>query len=145
MSYSIYVGCGLKHAPASFKAKVQEMKKMLCEKGFEVTEFVSDPDATDEQVYENDILTMVSNCDFVIAVLDHPSTGLGLELGAALFRYNKPVLGLARDPEQVSRLIRGIKAEFDENMFKLEKCTNLMWMNDRILPDFLRGLEATFW
>ncbi len=136
----IYVGCALNRAPDEFKQRVVAMKGLLRDMGHSVMEFVTDPEATDESVYENDILTMVRGCDCVVAVIDFPSTGLGLELGAALFRYKKPVLGLTSNLQQQSRLIRGVRREFGKKHFLLVESTHSTWITEEIISSFLKDV-----
>lgn len=116
----IYVGCALLHASDESKQKVSNFKKTLKDQGHTVLEFVTNPNATNEEVYNNDIIECVGKCDLMIAFVDLPSTGLGFEMASALFRFKKPVIAVChKDNEaKVSRLIRGIGGEVGPELFQ---------------------------
>jgi hypothetical protein len=107
---SIYVGCALKHAPEEYKESIKKLKNKLSSiKNVKILEFVVRHDATPKEIYENDIIDCVMNCDLMIADFSHPSLGLGYEVATMLETRNKPVLGFANKNAIVSSLILGIQ------------------------------------
>jgi len=116
----IYVGCALLHASEESKQKVANFKKTLKDQGQTVLEFVTNPNATNEEVYSNDIIECVGKCDLMIAFVDLPSTGLGFEMASALFRFKKPVIAVCHrdNGAKVSRLIKGIGGEMGPELFQ---------------------------
>ena len=103
----VYFACALKNAPQEFIDECIKLRQQLKNK-FEVLEFVLDQNSTPSNLYENDILYCVKNADFLVAVLDYPSLGVGYEIATAVERYNKKVLGFATEGAVVSSLIQGI-------------------------------------
>lgn len=108
-STKLYVGCSLTHAPEQFKQDVQTFKDTLRDQGHELFDFVGLVDGSPEDVYQWDIGHCVRDCDAFVAICDYPSTGLGWELCEAT-RLNKPVLALAHEQSQVTRLVLGAAA-----------------------------------
>jgi hypothetical protein len=106
----IYVGFSITGAPPEFIARVQELREALREH-FEVMEFVPVTEGTCADVYRNDIKECVANCDLMVAICDHPSTGLGYEMCYAAEVAQKPLLAVAHHGSNVSRLIQGIDQE----------------------------------
>ncbi|NBV77287.1 hypothetical protein EBR66_03950 [bacterium] len=89
----VYVGCALTHAPESFKEMVAQFKAQLARAGYaEILDFVDMHDSTPTQAYDHDI-GCVRSCDALIAFLDLPSLGLGMELQEAIVQ-GKAVLCL---------------------------------------------------
>lgn len=102
----VYVGCSLVKATEEFVAFVADFKRRLAEEsGTEVLEFVGLSAGTPAVVYETDIGN-VEQCDVLIAFVDEPSTGLGMEIQHAM-NLAKPVLALAREGETVTRMVIG--------------------------------------
>jgi hypothetical protein len=116
----IYVGCSLTHAPEEFIASVEELKKRLS-KTYEVFDFVGLTKGTARQIYQWDINRCVASCDLFVAICDHPSIGLGYELGTALEAFGKPVLAVAHKSASLSRLVQGI----DKPHFSFKRYENL--------------------
>lgn len=87
----IYVGCALSGAPPEFVARVQMFKKALRARDFEVINWYGDDGRPHPEmggrgvVYDHDIWKGVGGCDLFVVIADEPSTGLGIELGAAIF------------------------------------------------------------
>ena len=52
----------------------------------------------------------MAQCDLFVAICDHPSIGLGYELGTAIEQFAKPVLALAHQDAHITRLVLGIDA-----------------------------------
>ena len=103
----IYIGCSLTHAPQDFLALVDKVKSEL-KKEYEVLEFLGLSKGTSEDVYKQDIQRNIVQCDMFVAICDHPSIGLGYEMAAALEKYSKPTIALAKEGSQISRLALGI-------------------------------------
>ncbi len=107
MKTSIYVGCALTHAPQEYHDQVAQLKLHLGNH-FRVKEFLGLTAGNPQDVYHEDIRCGVGGADVFVAFADYPSTGLGLELGAAVWRCNKPVLLMWQRNSMVTRLIKGI-------------------------------------
>jgi hypothetical protein len=115
MSHQIvlYTGCALTYASEAYKEKVFELREILRrELGVLVLEFLGMSEGTPADVYQRDIEECVGGCDLLVALADGPSTGLGLEIGAALWKFQKPVLVLAEESAKVTRLILGLPDHF---------------------------------
>ncbi len=104
----LYVGCALTHAEEDFRQSVEKFKENLRKADYEVLDFlwVLDDDPTPKQVYEWDIKGCVKNCDVLVGICDHPSLGLGFEIGEAV-RMGKRVILIAHNETKVSRLVVG--------------------------------------
>jgi hypothetical protein len=112
----IYFGCGLTHAPESFKQQVADFKQKIREMfNVEVLEFFGTSSGTSSDVYRKDIHECVKECDIMIGDCTYPSTGLGWEMGTSVEKYRKPVLAIASVSSNVTRLVVG--AECEENPF----------------------------
>ncbi|MEX0931696.1 MAG: hypothetical protein WDZ88_03015 [Candidatus Paceibacterota bacterium] len=107
MKTSIYVGCALTHAPQEYRDSIADLKWRLGHY-FRVKEFLGLTAGDEFAVYHEDIRCGVGGADIFVAFADYPSTGLGLELGAAFWRFQKPVLLLWQEDAVVTRLIKGI-------------------------------------
>jgi hypothetical protein len=145
-SVKIYVGCKITNAPEDFSLCVKGLKArlekhMVHGRKIEVFDFLGKVLGTSPDVYKWDIWRCVRRCHFFVAVATHESTGLGYELGTAIERYGKPVLGLAyKDPTQtdlelnITRLVKGI----DDPRFTLQSYTTL----DEIEHDIVTWVEG---
>ncbi len=100
----IYVGCGLTHAPESFKKAVQQLKEALKSvSNLVVLEFLGLENGTARDVFIHDI-GCVSKCDLMIAICDEPSIGLGVEMGIQM-QTGKPILAFGHESSKITRLI----------------------------------------
>src|SRR5262245_9476540 len=105
----LYVGCAIEcNRDPGFLPRVAELKKQLG--GFyEILHFQGAREANPQPkaVYRTDIDECCATCDVFLAICDYPSTGLGLEIGACLWKRNPPVhvLAVASNGMKVSRLI----------------------------------------
>ena len=107
--FSIYVACGLKHAPEEYRNFITEFKGHLSfETGYNILDFKLDQRSSPGEVYTHDIGNQVRISDVIIADLSYPSTGEGYEMATQIEKYGKPVIGLAKAGSEVSRLILGI-------------------------------------
>lgn len=101
----IYVGCGLTHAPESFKRFVENFKdKLRIIPGIEVLDFMGVVSGTPREVYHHDINVCVRGCDLLVAICDFPSIGLGWEMATQVSR-GKPLLAFGHCGSKVTRLI----------------------------------------
>ena len=73
---------------------------------FEILEFC-DADVPPNQIFEHDIDYCVRVADFILAIADFPSTGLGYEVGTMVEKYGKPVLAVAHRNSAVSGIVTG--------------------------------------
>jgi len=106
---TIYVGCALTDVPEdereAFVAFIVTFKRMLLNSGFEVLEFIGLTGGTEVDVYRHDH-KCVENGDLFVAVCDHPSIGLGMEVEYAI-TIKKPTLAVAREGKRVTRILTG--------------------------------------
>ena len=107
----LYIGCALTIVPQDkkevFWGIIKEIKKEL-NKNFEILEFKGLGDFTTKEVYDFDIKECVMKADYMLAICDYPSLGLGYELGTAVEKMGIPVLAMAHKDLPVAKLIRGI-------------------------------------
>lgn len=112
MKTKLYVGCalgGLKDTEKEeFLKQIVRVKEVLRTKGFDVLEFMGLGDQTPLEVYEHDILHCVATCDAMLAVCDHPSTGMGYEMATVIEKRGLPVLVVAHKDAFVSKIVRGV-------------------------------------
>lgn len=113
----LYVGCALTHSSAEFKEAIAQLKTSLRVQGYEILDFFGVVDGDPEAVYRRDIVHCVRDCDGFIAICDHPSTGLGFELGEAT-RLKKHILALAQNDAKVTRLVQGAAIVEENFSFK---------------------------
>jgi len=125
----LYVGCGLTHAPQTFKDQVEEMKAQLGQE-WNVLQFLGTTAGTSTDVYRVDILENVATCDAFVAVMDEPSWGLGWESREAVL-LNKPSLLVAAS--KITRLAFGAVEHFSKIM-KYREYEDLV----RDVPEIIR-------
>ncbi len=101
----IYVGCALTHASDDFKKKVEELKERF--RGVpmvSVLDFMGVIGGTAREVYVHDIINCVGQCDIMVAICDHPSTGLGWKMATQVGR-GKPLLAFGHLNSKITHLI----------------------------------------
>ncbi len=118
MKRKIYIGCSLTHSPQEFKDLVTKLKGELSSE-YEILEFLGLEKGTPADVYKADILQGITRSDFLVALCDYPSIGLGYEMATALEKYSKPTLGLAHVDAKVTRFVEGI----DHPMYTFKRYT----------------------
>jgi hypothetical protein len=113
-SRKLYVGCALTTIPTEkreeFLEMINEVKKRLSEH-FILLEFIGieNPNKeTPQEVYKYDIHECVMNADYMLAICDYPSLGLGYEIAVAVEKQGMPVFAVAHKNFSITRLIRGI-------------------------------------
>lgn len=110
----IYVGCAITTVPedkrAHFINLVKNVKNEIRDAGHEVLEFRTAlfPNATAQEVYTHDIRDCVEAADAMLAICDHPSTGLGYEMAVAIEKQGIPVVAVAHTDSEVTKLVLGI-------------------------------------
>lgn len=114
--FDVYVGCSLTQAPPWFRGWITRLKNMLRRSGLKVAEFVGTKKGTPRGVYAHDINTCVAKSRLFVAVCDLPAIGVGMEMGAALFRFGRPVFAVVRKGTKMSRLIIGASHVFQARM-----------------------------
>jgi hypothetical protein len=111
MKKKLYIGCALTVVPPEkrmgFVALIEEVKKEL-RNHFEVMDFLGLGDFTPKEVYNFDIKECVMKADYMLAICDYPSLGLGYEMATAIEKLSIPVLAVAHKDAVVAKLIRGI-------------------------------------
>jgi nucleoside 2-deoxyribosyltransferase len=100
----LYVGCALTDAPEDFRNDVENLIETLG-KDWQVLKFLGLVGGTNADVYTQDIGN-VRKCAAFLAIIDYPSTGLGLELGEAS-KLAKPTLLTQRADKGGSRIVLG--------------------------------------
>jgi hypothetical protein len=116
----LYIGCSLTQASPEFVEQVEDLKSTL-RKDHEVFDFLGLTAGTANDVYRWDIQRCVGQCTLFVAICDHPSIGLGYELGTAVELHHKPTLAVAHEDAKVTRLILGI----DDPNFTIERYNDL--------------------
>ena len=84
------------------------MLRGILSKHYEVLEFYGLSKPGDPKTIHLHDSECVKNCDFMIAECSYPSLGLGYEIALAL-QFNKPVVAIAQNDANVSRMIEGIQ------------------------------------
>lgn len=107
----VYVGCAInglvEPLKSEYLANVERIKDKLRDQ-FEVLDFAGTAEGSAQDVYEHDINKCVAEADYMLAMCDYPSTGLGYEMATALEKRRIPVIAFAHKDSSVSRLILGI-------------------------------------
>lgn len=107
----LYLGHKLTKASEEFLASMalirSEIERTLGDE-WEVLKFLGVTAGTRTDVYDKDIETNVAECDLFVAIVDEESTGLGIEIATALFRFNTPILIVYTAGARVSRLVGGM-------------------------------------
>lgn len=101
----IYVAAALTLAPKVFAGSMAQVRTELA-KEYEILEFYGLGPGDPKQIFHHD-MNCIKNCDFLVADCSYPAIGLGFEIATAL-QIDKPVLALAQQDAQVTRLILGI-------------------------------------
>lgn len=114
MKKKLYIGCALTRLPQDkkddFLKMIIEVREKLGEY-FEVMEFLGITDASmamPEEVYIHDIKNSIMKTDYLLAICDYPSLGLGYEIATAVEKQGIPVLAIAHKDSLISNLIKGI-------------------------------------
>ncbi len=150
MPLKLYVSCALTEAPPEFRALVGELKKILKtektsnqEPVYEVLEFLGLTTGTPRDVYTHDIINSVGACNLVLAICDHPSTGLGWELCEVVKTRKVPVLGVVRQEKKLNRFLEGV-AEYHDN-FTIERYRDMLIDVPKLLDKFVEGVSEDMW
>ena len=103
---SIYIGLSLTHATHQFREKFgKELPHVLERAGFSVLPFVGLTDGTSEEVYTTDT-TRVRDADYMLAVCDMPSLGLGMEIAERIASGKSLIVAWKRGTI-ISRMVTG--------------------------------------
>ncbi len=106
----IYVGCALNGAPPKFRKKVEKFKARIARRHpeWKILKFLGLGKAEKGSVYRHDI-DCVKSCDLMVAICDHISTGLGIEIGVAVEgEIKKPVLFVTHRDWKGTRMVTDI-------------------------------------
>jgi nucleoside 2-deoxyribosyltransferase len=105
MQYRIvYVGAALTNASGRLKNVIPQFKQLLRDKTDTIVlRWVGMESEVDEGFYARD-LGNVQMCDVMIAIVDEPSIGLGMEIAQAILE-RKPLLCLYKEGSTVSRML----------------------------------------
>ena len=108
---TIYVGMALTDAPQEFRGEFQvELKAALRNiENVEVLDFIGLENGTEVDVYEYD-RKCTEECDVMVAVCDHASLGLGMEI-AFRVGVQKPLVLCASEQAKVTRMVTGLAAK----------------------------------
>ncbi len=120
MKKKLYIACALTNLEDDkrniFLSNIESLKNSFRE-DFEVLEFLGVDDRgtqhpfTPKEIYEHAIKKCIEQADYVVAICDYPSIGLGYELGVAIEKRGIPVLAFAHKESLVTRLVIGIEHE----------------------------------
>ncbi|MDQ3015024.1 MAG: hypothetical protein M3Q73_04110, partial [bacterium] len=89
-------------------------------------------------VYVRDVVECVGGCKLFVAVADHPSTGLSIEIGAALWKYNAPVLIVGQNLVVVTRLAQDI----DHPLVSFQRYEDMFIDIPRLIEDKIQSTEC---
>jgi hypothetical protein len=106
----LYFGHKLTHADPGFLSYMESVKNALetvLKDRIVILKFLGVTAGNCGDVYDKDIEENVATCELFVCFVDEESTGLGIEIGAALWRYGKPILILYTGRKRISRLIGG--------------------------------------
>jgi hypothetical protein len=110
----LYIGCAILNLSnierKEFFEKLEALKNKLKNR-FDILDFVMDKDATPKEVYTHDIKGNVAIADFMLAICDGASTGMGYEMATAIEKRGIPVLAVALKGNKVSKIVLGIQNE----------------------------------
>ena len=102
VKWSLYVGCGLTHAPKAFRQEVTDTKTALRAR-WDVKDFKGLGEAEPGEVYDIDIIENVGTCDAFVGIMDEPSWGLGFETAMAAAR-EVPIMLAHHESTRITRL-----------------------------------------
>lgn len=143
---SLYVGCALTNQPRAFEQEIDDVKANIRLLGHRVLDFVGSKAATPGEVYDHDI-GHVTACQAMLAIVDHPSLGLGMEIQTAI-QLEKPTLAVARIGRQVTRMVLGAAENFPFFEFEcyedLDQVPELFdqFLGRRLLSCYGAGLDG---
>src|SRR4051812_28919326 len=102
----VYVGCSVTNGSKDLESFIDEFKKGLrMATSALVLEWIGNsPDRTINDLYTSDF-NNVRHSDAIIAIVDEPSIGLGMEIQEAIV-LKRPILCLYRHGRVVSRLLK---------------------------------------
>jgi hypothetical protein len=106
----VYVGCSVTDASKKFTEDV-ELFKMALEEHFVVLRFVVKKPGDSINVYVHDIEHCLQEANMMIAVCDERSIGVGIEIGAALWRKPIPILIIAHEDSRVTSFLNDMVNE----------------------------------
>lgn len=105
----VYVAGALTNATQAYKRNVQHFKELLRERTNSIVlRWVGEDAEIDPEFFSRD-LGNVNMCDVLIALVDQPSIGIGIELSHAI-SMRKLVLCLHHTNSPVSRMVRAAVA-----------------------------------
>ena len=139
MQYRIvYVGAALTNASSTLRQAIPAFKQLLRDRTDSIVlRWVGTDIAIGEGFYQRD-LGNVQMCDVMIAIVDEPSIGLGMELGQAISE-GKPTLCLYNETSKISRMV---EAAAKDGLVKLAAYKNIYDAAD-IAADFIKkGVSA---
>lgn len=127
----VYVGFTYTHSPQSFRDQMEVLKRSLAEEGYEVIDVFG---VSPGNAYYRDIEYAIGGCDIFVAVCDHYATTLGLQIGAAVWKYKIPTLLIASQNSSVAQLLINMVLYTDQCKFFRYK---------DLVTDVLRWLPET--
>ena len=124
----------LTEAPAQFRDEFGKQLKdgLRAISGVVVLDFMGVIDGDDIQVFEHDRRCTLE-ADLCLFVADHPSIGLGMEIG---FRYiqNQPMVVFARAEKRVTRMLTGALRLRDESVQRYDTVEDIVAAVRNMLP-----------
>ena len=113
----MYFACALTGTSDQFQKSMNQWRDEYLAMHFEILKFAwldGAPDPSVTNIHEHD-LNRVESADIIVAMLDNPSFGVGMELQHAI-QLKKPVIGFKTEGVAVSRMITD---SFKENDYPL--------------------------
>ncbi len=107
---TLYIGMALTHATHAFREKFgTELPKRASQKGFQVLRFVGLTEGAAPDVYRTD-MRAVETADYMLAVCDTPSIGLGMEITHRI-NTRRPLLVSWKRGDVITRMLTGAIVE----------------------------------
>ncbi len=134
-----YVGAALTGAPPEFvKGFLPLLKKKIRKMRVEVLDFIGLEGGTALVVFKHD-RKCTENADICVFILDHPSTGLGMEI---MLREatGKPAVFFARRGVRVTRMLLGFLEERGLKVHRYRSAIGIC----RILHEQMRELDPDY-
>ena len=125
----IYIASSVTHASESYRKFVRDLKQELRLRTQAVVLEWMDKEPVEklEGFFERDMKN-ISMSSHVVALVDMPSIGLGMEIKEALLK-KKPLLCLAKEGAEISRLLLAAQLSYE---FKIEHYSALQETVERV-------------
>ena len=102
----VYFSCALSGLPSEHRATMIAIREKFKER-YTVLEFCT-PETPAGDLYRHDIHYCCRVADFLIAICDERSTGLGYEMSTGIEKHRKPAIAFAHHDAEVTKVVTGI-------------------------------------